>query len=234
MDALNVLAPTQSHSRLPVPVRFEARPLRSIQPVTGNRVYREIGARIASFYNSAAMWPKVAPIGPREMAEAGLFYTGLGDKVQCAYCDGKLYNWKVTDSPSREHRKHFPRCLGTPPPPPMAENPRRKCIAVESLLAIGYDRRTILRALGLVDGPVTVLALLDASFKIENEEEVRELEEERVTLKTMVACRVCLVNDASVITFPCRELVYCEMCATTTDQCPSCNGDVIGWLKIFL
>ena len=32
------------------------------------------------------------------------------DRVQCSECDGKVYQWKVTDSPIGEHMRLFPNC----------------------------------------------------------------------------------------------------------------------------
>jgi len=57
-------------------------------------------------------WPERASrvVEPRDLAEAGLFYTGQIDRVQCAFCRGCLRNWRQGDRPADEHRKHFPDC----------------------------------------------------------------------------------------------------------------------------
>jgi len=57
-------------------------------------------------------WPEraAAIVEPREIAKAGMFYTGQADRVQCAYCRGYLRNWVQGDRPADEHRRHFPDC----------------------------------------------------------------------------------------------------------------------------
>ena len=57
-------------------------------------------------------WPSEAGriVKPHALAKAGLFYTGVGDRVQCAYCRGFLHSWEQGDKPDDEHRKHFPNC----------------------------------------------------------------------------------------------------------------------------
>jgi len=65
-------------------------------------------ARLATFYD----WPeRVASIvDPRELAKAGMFYTGQTDRVQCAFCRSFLRNWVEGDVPADEHRRLFPDC----------------------------------------------------------------------------------------------------------------------------
>ncbi|XP_053555092.1 E3 ubiquitin-protein ligase XIAP [Bombina bombina] len=64
-------------------------------------------ARLRTFKN----WPCYARLTPKEMANAGLFYTGFEDQVTCFCCGGKLMNWEPNDQAWIEHRKHFPDCL---------------------------------------------------------------------------------------------------------------------------
>ncbi|XP_059535477.1 E3 ubiquitin-protein ligase XIAP [Myotis daubentonii] len=64
-------------------------------------------ARLKSFQN----WPDYAHLTPRELASAGLYYTGVDDQVQCFCCGGKLKNWEPCDRAWSEHRRHFPNCF---------------------------------------------------------------------------------------------------------------------------
>ncbi|KAH3729120.1 hypothetical protein DPMN_055083 [Dreissena polymorpha] len=47
---------------------------------------------------------------PDQLAEAGLYYTGVGDEVRCFSCNGGLRNWEENDDPWTEHCKWFPSC----------------------------------------------------------------------------------------------------------------------------
>lgn len=46
-----------------------------------------------------------------QLARAGFFYSGFGDKVVCFSCDLKLYNWEKTDDPWIEHYRNSSNCL---------------------------------------------------------------------------------------------------------------------------
>ncbi|KAK2849414.1 hypothetical protein Q5P01_009248 [Channa striata] len=64
-------------------------------------------ARLQTF----SSWPSTAPVRPRDLAQAGLYYLGQCDRVQCFCCGGTLGSWETGDSPWDEHNKHFPNCF---------------------------------------------------------------------------------------------------------------------------
>ncbi|MGH0160309.1 UNVERIFIED_CONTAM: hypothetical protein FKN15_065733 [Acipenser sinensis] len=55
-------------------------------------------------------WPSDAPVSSAELAKAGFFFLGPGDKVQCFCCGGILRQWVRGDRPWNEHARHFPTC----------------------------------------------------------------------------------------------------------------------------
>lgn len=63
--------------------------------------------RLKSFHN----WPPNGQLTPQELANAGFYYTGVGDQVACFCCGGKLKNWEPGDRAWSEHKRHFPKCL---------------------------------------------------------------------------------------------------------------------------
>ncbi|NWR05813.1 XIAP ligase, partial [Paradoxornis webbianus] len=63
--------------------------------------------RLKSFHN----WPLNGHLTPQELANAGFYYTGVGDQVACFCCGGKLKNWEPGDRAWSEHKRHFPKCL---------------------------------------------------------------------------------------------------------------------------
>ncbi|XP_057622985.1 baculoviral IAP repeat-containing protein 2 [Chionomys nivalis] len=54
-------------------------------------------------------WP-LSFLSPAELARAGFYYIGPGDRVACFACGGKLSNWEPKDDAMSEHRRHFPNC----------------------------------------------------------------------------------------------------------------------------
>ncbi|KAM8863994.1 baculoviral IAP repeat-containing protein 7 [Spinachia spinachia] len=74
-------------------------------PETPPRMRGE-GERLRTFER----WPADAPVTSGQLAEAGFFFLGAGDKVQCFCCGGVLRCWVRGDRPAAEHRRHFPGC----------------------------------------------------------------------------------------------------------------------------
>lgn len=68
--------------------------------------YASLGNRLKSFKD----WPKSLKVKPKDLAEAGFFYTGTGDKTMCFYCGMGCKDWEETDDPWVEHAKWAPKC----------------------------------------------------------------------------------------------------------------------------
>uniref|UniRef100_A0A8C5KT57 RING-type E3 ubiquitin transferase n=1 Tax=Jaculus jaculus TaxID=51337 RepID=A0A8C5KT57_JACJA len=62
-------------------------------------------ARFLTYKN----WP-LSFLSPLNMARAGFYYVGPGDRVACFACGGKLSNWEPKDDAMSEHQRHFPNC----------------------------------------------------------------------------------------------------------------------------
>ncbi|XP_007520788.1 baculoviral IAP repeat-containing protein 2 [Erinaceus europaeus] len=62
-------------------------------------------ARILTYHR----WP-LTFLTPAELARAGFYYLGPGDRVACFACAGTLSNWEPKDDAMSEHRRYFPNC----------------------------------------------------------------------------------------------------------------------------
>lgn len=67
---------------------------------------RSRSERLRSF----TKWPLDPPVGPVDLAQAGLFYLGERDKVKCFSCGCVLHHWARGDNPLSEHRRISPLC----------------------------------------------------------------------------------------------------------------------------
>ncbi|NXQ14083.1 BIR7B protein, partial [Peucedramus taeniatus] len=67
---------------------------------------RSVARRLRTFQQ----WPRTAPVSARDLVEAGFFYVGPGDEVQCFCCGGVLKDWRPGDCPVIEHLNFFPFC----------------------------------------------------------------------------------------------------------------------------
>ncbi|XP_051659103.1 baculoviral IAP repeat-containing protein 7 isoform X1 [Manacus candei] len=67
---------------------------------------RSMARRLRTFRR----WPRTSPVSPRDLVEAGFFYVGPRDEVQCFCCGGVLKDWRAGDCPIIEHLNFFPSC----------------------------------------------------------------------------------------------------------------------------
>ena len=64
-------------------------------------------SRMQTFPNS--WYDKESPT-PHELADAGFYCMGSGDRVSCFFCGGQLFHWKLHDNTCWEHAKCFSLC----------------------------------------------------------------------------------------------------------------------------
>lgn len=63
-------------------------------------------ARLKSFHS----WP-LTFMSSKELAKAGFYFVGPGDKVACFSCGGQLNNLEPRDNVVSEHQRHYPDCF---------------------------------------------------------------------------------------------------------------------------
>ncbi|XP_004385918.1 baculoviral IAP repeat-containing protein 2 [Trichechus manatus latirostris] len=109
------LSPTLEHSGSfsgsycnlsPNPVNSRA--VEDISPLRTNPYSYAMSTEEARFL-TYQMWP-LTFLSPSDLARAGFYYIGPGDRVACFACGGKLSNWEPKDDAMSEHRRHFPNC----------------------------------------------------------------------------------------------------------------------------
>ncbi|XP_052240081.1 uncharacterized protein LOC127850802 isoform X3 [Dreissena polymorpha] len=80
------------------------------RPVTTYRAKHERFRTLSSRLTTFAQWPPHLSQRPEQLAEAGLYYTGVDDHCRCFGCDGGLRKWEPGDDPWIEHCRWFPAC----------------------------------------------------------------------------------------------------------------------------
>lgn len=60
---------------------------------------------------SFTSWPPQLSQNKTDLAQAGLFYNNVSDRVVCFACGVMLYEWKPHDDPWIEHCKHARHCV---------------------------------------------------------------------------------------------------------------------------
>uniref|UniRef100_A0A8C5DC72 Baculoviral IAP repeat-containing protein 2-like n=1 Tax=Gouania willdenowi TaxID=441366 RepID=A0A8C5DC72_GOUWI len=80
-----------------------------LRPTCHNPNMRREQDRLESFHT----WT-LSIITPTELAKAGFYYLGQGDRVACFSCGGQLNNWEPGDRAVSEHQRHYPNCRFQP------------------------------------------------------------------------------------------------------------------------
>ena len=112
---------TATKATLPAPAACSATDNESNNPLTLITMFpcnnpttpcmRTTQKRIDTFFERIHNWPQERLTAtPTDMANAGLYYLGIRDRVKCFYCNGGLQNWDKYDDPWFEHAKWFPQC----------------------------------------------------------------------------------------------------------------------------
>ncbi|MCK5894593.1 MAG: hypothetical protein KAG53_09370 [Endozoicomonadaceae bacterium] len=68
--------------------------------------YQNIHIRTSSYQG----WPGYVSQTPKEMAEAGWFYTGYSDVTKCFQCGGTAKQWDLYTNPLKRHKELYPEC----------------------------------------------------------------------------------------------------------------------------
>ncbi|XP_072447527.1 baculoviral IAP repeat-containing protein 1-like isoform X2 [Chiloscyllium punctatum] len=90
----------------PSPLTCSEDPVSRPDPGWGWNIFVAERTRLESFHT----WPSWCSASPAELAEAGFFYEGLGDKIQCFCCGVHLHKWEEGDNAWTEHQRHSPQC----------------------------------------------------------------------------------------------------------------------------
>lgn len=65
-----------------------------------NLKYASYDSRMETFKK----WPKCfAKYYTDQLSEAGFFYTGISDRIECFFCGVRLSNWNDSDNPLEQH-----------------------------------------------------------------------------------------------------------------------------------
>ena len=63
--------------------------------------------RLKTFEKSSKYFPDISPV---DLAKAGLYHIGPGDRVRCVYCLNIIKLWEKGDDPQTLHDRLFPTC----------------------------------------------------------------------------------------------------------------------------
>lgn len=162
--------------------------------------YATEAARLASFKD----WPRSMRQKPQDLAEAGFFYTGKGDKTKCFYCDGGLKDWETDDVPWEQHARWFDRCA-----------------YVQLVKGREYVQKVISEASAIQKPPTP-----PAGPTIAPKQGDIPVDDSKI-------CKICYAEERNVCFVPCGHVVACAKCAMSTDKCPMCRRTFTNAVRLY-
>ena len=146
-------------------------------------------------------------ISADSMAAAGFYYTQVGDRVRCAFCDYEVGNWIEGDDPMLDHRRWSPFCsfirnqsynIPLSSTQPSAVN---ECVTLKT-----YSRKR----------------------KREDEDD------DTSPSNKNLLCKLCYNHEMCVVFLPCRHLLTCATCALSLNKCAVCRNTITTTMHVFI
>ncbi|XP_026290013.1 death-associated inhibitor of apoptosis 1 isoform X2 [Frankliniella occidentalis] len=196
--------------------------------------YATLDARIESYES----WPIGLKLRPQELAEAGFFFTGLGDKTMCFQCGGGLKDWAETDDPWREHALRFSRCshvVQTKGQDFIAEvlGKRPATLTPEEIRALAIPKEY----LNVVQQHPLPEETSEASSSSSVSEESNKPQEVSKTPTKSIddagACKICFSEEIGVAFLPCGHLVSCVKCVPSLETCAVCREPISATVRVY-
>ena len=69
------------------------------------RMFNPSMAEMASRLTTFGTWPNDVAVKPKDLAEAGFYYTSVSDTVCCFSCGERIDGWQIGDVPEERHRR---------------------------------------------------------------------------------------------------------------------------------
>ncbi|XP_026285713.1 death-associated inhibitor of apoptosis 1 isoform X1 [Frankliniella occidentalis] len=195
-------------------------------------------ARIESYES----WPIGLKLRPQELAEAGFFYTGLGDKTICFQCGGALKDWAETDEPWREHALYFSKCghvVQTKGREFIAEvlGKRPATLTPEEIraLAIPKEYLNVVQQHPSPDVTSEASSSSSVSHKANEPQPVSETTNKSTkSIDDARACKLCFSEEIGVAFLPCGHLVSCVNCVPSLKTCAVCREPFSATVRVYL
>ena len=194
--------------------------------------------RVNSFKNKG--WPVGISQNPNALAEAGFFYTGFADKVDCYYCGGGVGQWLPSDNPMTEHIRLFSKCTYVALMKPYNEfanggqqkTLEKKSIKIDEQSVIDHEQKNVND--NFEKSNITLLQRITKTFSKDlNFQTKTVLDESLASTFNERICKICMINESNVVFTPFGHLLVCKSCASSLSKCPVCRREIIQYIKVY-
>lgn len=169
---------------------------------------------------SYADWPITMKQKPKELSDAGFFYTGKGDRVKCFSCGGGLKDWEEGDEPWEQHAMWY-----------------SDCDYLKLMKGTVYIEEVAEKAKREVEEPTTSQPSSSSSSLAVQEKTVdvqaETPEDENKKFGDGKLCKICYIKEYNTAFFPCGHVVACAKCASSVTKCPLCRESFTNVMRVY-
>lgn len=180
-------------------------------------------ARLRSFDD----WPKTLKQKPKQLSDAGFFYTQKGDRVICFSCGGGLRDWDENDEPWEQHALWFSKCEYL-----KLVKGQEYIDLVKAKQAKTEEEKNAGSASSSQESSSSSVS---ASAAAQVEQLLAEKDEPHQDSKICDSrlCKICYSSEYNTAFFPCGHVVACTKCASSVTKCPLCRKPFEKVMRVF-
>lgn len=183
-------------------------------------------------FRSFDSWPKTLKQKPKQLSDAGFFYTGRGDSVKCFSCNGGLRDWEEDDDPWEQHALWFDKCeyLNLVKGKEYIESVKAKVENEKNneTLSASSQESVLSSASGSCGAPYAASTSSSAQLPAEREEPTADNK-----LSDSRLCKICYCAEYNTAFFPCGHVIACAKCASSVTKCPLCRKPFERVMRVF-
>ena len=200
---------------------------RRTEPHPSHGRYKCMNARVRSFVKYD--WSPQTVQTPRQLAEAGFFYTGYGDATLCFHCGCGLKRWLKKDDPFEEHAKHSPKChyLQLIKGEGFIREVQMRKFPNDFMRAAPFRSRVPEVDQTIVEGKECIAN--DTMRAAPYQPRVPEVDQTIVEGKE---CLICLTLERQIAFQPCGHLATCIHCSFKINICCICRIEIKSRMRI--
>ncbi|XP_067613598.1 death-associated inhibitor of apoptosis 1 [Eurosta solidaginis] len=203
-------------------------------------------ARIRSF----AEWPRNMKQRPKQLADAGFFYTGIGDRVKCFSCGCGLKDWDDDDEPWEQHALWLPKCRylnllkGQNFIDAVAakfKTQNEKCSSEATTTETEDEQQPPTPACTppTIDTsnqpptPATCTTITGSAKASQAAEKSNVQQQQPPAIAEEKLCKICYADEYNTAFLPCGHVVACAKCASSVSKCPVCRKPFTNVMRVF-
>lgn len=177
-------------------------------------------------------WPIQMKQTPKELSDAGFFYTLKGDRVVCYYCGGGLHTWEAEDIPWEQHALNYGGCnyLNVLKGMDYVDQVRKNLLEKINKIKIEDDSGAVAVAELMEDnGNELAMALPSSSDAQKN----TDGEKSKIEPREARLCHICCEAEYNTVFLPCGHVAACAKCALVLNRCPICQSELDDVKRIY-